>query len=77
MWSSFNSRSFLPGKHIAGCNSSEGKHDPRIGHHGIRPVPLGSFAKDVEILLRHLHINLNGSFHAPLYLPFPAVEQRY
>jgi hypothetical protein len=40
-------------------------------------VPLGSFAKDVEILLRHLHINLNGSFHAPLYLPFPAVEQRY
>jgi hypothetical protein len=42
----------------------------------LRPALLGGLSKQIEIVLRHLHVDLNGAFHALLYLPNLVVEQR-
>jgi len=43
----------------------EGQHNPRIGYHGIRPAFFRGPSQQFDILLRHLHVDLNGSLHPP------------
>jgi hypothetical protein len=45
----------------------QGEDDSRIGHHGVGPSFVSSSFKQIEIFGTHLHIHLDGSFHALLY----------
>src|SRR5487761_465203 len=45
-------------------DSCEGQQDTRIRHYSVRPAFFSGTLQQVEILLRHFHIHLNGSLHA-------------
>jgi hypothetical protein len=66
-----------PAKSLPCRNPGQGKDDARIRHHGVGPALLSGFPKRLEFLFRHLHIYLDGAFHAPLYRGFVVAGQRY
>lgn len=62
---------------FTGSDSRQCKNYSRIGHYCIRPAFVGSFLEEVEVVLSHLHIDLQGSFHALLYLIIYIEQQHY
>ena len=53
------------------------QHNPRIRHHSVRPFPCCSFFQQIEILRRHLDVDLDSPFHGFLYRSFAVAKQRY
>lgn len=50
---------------LSGRNSRQSQHDARIRHHGVGPFFLGGFSEKLKIILSHLYVHLNCSFHLP------------
>lgn len=55
----------LSPKRFFGSNLCHRQHDSRIRHDRVRPASCGCLAKQAEIIRRHFHVDLNGSFHPP------------